>query len=340
MKNMRNKKPDHEDKDVDQDFDISKKKNEKEENKEYDEKKYEEYDEEEYEEYQEYQEYSNLRVTRDLDEKKIDKINQKIDKDRIKIRDSDDRKLADGVFDKKLRETIRNLMRKGILDDILGVISTGKEANIYYGVGINEEEYAIKIYRDTASTFRRIKPYIEGDRRFQKIRNNYQDMVAAWCQKEFKNLSRLYAHEIPAPQPIARIDNLLVMEFIGEDGKEAPLLKDVDPEKIDNPTETYITILRMITKMVLQAKLVHGDLSEYNILFWQQEPYFIDVGQSVLLSHPQASTFLLRDIRNINAFFETLSVEIHDEERIFQALAQKIDSEDLRLDRALLGLHV
>ncbi|MHA1911919.1 MAG: serine protein kinase RIO [Candidatus Kariarchaeaceae archaeon] len=332
---MMKKEQDHEKKDLDQDFEISKeedKKNEKEE--------YPEFNDEEYEEYKEYEEYPNVRYAKEQDEKKIRKINQRVDKDRMKIRDSDDRKLADGVFDKKLRETLRNLMRKGILDDILGVISTGKEANIYYGVGVNEEEYAIKIYRDTASTFRRIKPYIEGDRRFQKIRNNYQEMVAAWCQKEFKNLSRLYANDIRAPQPIARIDNLLVMEFIGEDGREAPLLKDVEPEKIEKPTETYITILRMITKMVLEANLVHGDLSEYNILFWEQQPYFIDVGQSVLLSHPQSSTFLLRDIRNINAFFETLSVEIRNEERIFQALAQKIDSEDLRLDRALLGLHV
>lgn len=303
------------------------------------EEEYDEFDDnEDFEEFE--NEYTMVRQVKAQDEKKIERLNERIDKDRIKIRDSDDRKLSEGVFDKKLLNTIRTLMRKGVLDDILGVISTGKEANIYYGVGIDDEEYAIKIYRDTASTFRRIKPYIEGDRRFQKIRNNYQEIVAAWCQKEFKNLSRLSAHNIRAPQPIARIDNLLVMGFIGGDGKEAPLLKDVEPEKITDPTGTYITILRMITKMVLEAGLVHGDLSEYNILFWEEEPYFIDVGQSVLLSHDQSSTFLLRDIRNINAFFETLSVEVRDEERIFQALAQKIDSEDLRLDKALLGLHV
>jgi RIO kinase 1 len=107
--------------------------------------------------------------------------------------------------------------------------------------------------------------------------------------------------------------NVLVMEFIGKDSVRAPILKDVAPE-ID-PSEVYDKVAEYMRLLYQKAGLVHADLSEYNIMYYDQ-PVLIDMGQSVLLDHPSAEEFLVRDVKNIVRFFGALGVDCSEESLI------------------------
>ncbi|MDD3622219.1 MAG: serine protein kinase RIO, partial [Methanofollis sp.] len=114
---------------------------------------------------------------------------------------------------------------------------------------------------------------------------------------------------VPVPEPYAFDRNILIMEFLGEDEVPAPQIRYVD---LPDPDATYHEIIESITTLYQKARLVHGDLSEFNILWVNDRPYIIDMGQAVIREHPNAGTFLVRDIRNINRFFSSFC-EVEDE---------------------------
>ena len=109
------------------------------------------------------------------------------------------------------------------------------------------------------------------------------------------------------------------MTFIGSKGVSAPHLNEAS--NIDYP-ETYQKILDNLTIMVSKSKLIHGDLSPYNILLFRDEPYFIDVSQTVLFDHPLVSKLLMRDIENLNKFFSSRGFTIVPSKDIFSSLKQ------------------
>jgi len=109
---------------------------------------------------------------------------------------------------------------------------------------------------------------------------------------------------------VDRIGGRGTMEFIGENGVSAPTLKEESPR---NPKTMYKTLLSNIKKLYRRAKLVHGDLSEYNIMNDRGEPVIFDMGQSVLVEHPLARELLLRDLKNLNIYFSKLGVSIKEE---------------------------
>ena len=91
------------------------------------------------------------------------------------------------------------------------------------------------------------------------------------------------------------------MEFLGEDMRPAPRLKEIE---LDNPEKGLKEILKSVKKLYNGEKLVHGDLSEYNIQIWKNRPYLIDFSQSVIKNHPNAQKMLERDVENILNYFE------------------------------------
>jgi RIO kinase 1 len=97
------------------------------------------------------------------------------------------------------------------------------------------------------------------------------------------------------------------MEFIGKDTIPAKRLRDV-PLSVEEYSKHYVEIIKMIRTMFLQAKLVHGDLSEFNLLYWEGKIIMIDVSQTMEDNHPLAIEFLKRDLYNLNLYFISKSV--------------------------------
>lgn len=251
---------------------------------------------------------------------------RKIDQKKQKIKDSDEQKVAESVLDVETRTTLFQLRQKEVIDYLTGVISTGKEANIYHGFAPDGQELAIKVYRTSTHFFKRFQIYIIGDPRFKKIRRDRRAFVHTWAKKEFKNLKRATAANVSVPKPIANLSDVVVMEFIGEESLPYRIMKE---EEIIDPEETYEEVLVNIKRLYNDAKLVHADLSEYNIMY-TPEVYFIDFAQAVLLDHPYAEIFLYRDLENITRYFYTLDVEVIEPDELFEELVGEYPSSNVK----------
>lgn len=243
------------------------------------------------------------------------KVVEKRDKMLVKDRSSE-RAVMEEVFDRSTLMTIYDFLNKGTISEIFGVVKAGKEARIYWGKDSEQRELALKIYLTISAEFKRgMLPYIEGDPRFAHVRRGTRSLVYAWAQKEFKNLQRAYDVGVRVPKPIAVSKNVLIMEFIGEEGVSAPLLKETVPQK---PQEIYRKLLTYVRKLYQEARLVHGDLSEYNVMIWKNEPVLFDVSQAVLLEHPMANMLLKRDLENLYRHFEGLGVPVFSQEEMYR----------------------
>lgn len=237
-----------------------------------------------------------------------------IDKRRIKKEDASKKRAAvDSVFDERTVFQLRKLIISGPLDRIEGIISAGKEANVYLAYDQNGNEVAVKIYKIDRNTSKWMKPYIKGDPRFKKIPKNISKLIFLWASKEFKNLKRAYKAGLNVPKPIHIKNNILIMEYIGSGSTPAPLLKDVkSPEDTEN---LFQDVMAFIKNLYQKAHLVHADLSEFNILYHNHKPIFIDISQAVDVQHAKAEDFLVRDINNIVNYFNKLGIDFKDPEK-------------------------
>jgi len=213
-------------------------------------------------------------------------------------KDSDDRKVMEEVFDQATLLTLRELMSKGELSELNGVVSAGKEARVYYGVAGKEGPRAVKIYMVASADFKKRLVYIAGDRRFGKIPASSTEIIKLWVRKEFKNLQLAHSSGVRVPKPYSFLRNVVVMEYIGEPPAPAPTMAEAEVDLSD-----YKWVFSSISKLYRSAELVHADLSEYNIFKWGDERVVFDMGSAVTNSHPQAANFLRRDIGNMVRFF-------------------------------------
>lgn len=221
---------------------------------------------------------------------------------------SSDRAVMEEVFDKSTLMVIYDFLNRGVIHEVYGVVKAGKESRIYWSKDKEGNELALKIYLTVSSEFRKgILKYIEGDPRFQGVKRDTRSLVYAWAQKEFRNLKQATMAKVRVPEPIAVQKNVLVMEFIGEEGISAPTMKEQQPEK---PQEIYRNLLIHSRRLYRKAELVHGDLSEYNIMIWRRRPVLFDLSQAVPLSHPLANSLMQRDLENLNRYFSGLGVEV------------------------------
>lgn len=241
-------------------------------------------------------------------EKEHERLLSEVDRRKMKrIKDMDEFKVVEGVIDPPTLKSLYKLLNRGTIKSLHGAISTGKEANVYRGVDGNDKSVAVKIYRMSTAETDYMLEYIVGDSRFKKVGRRNRVLIPQWATKEYKNLSRYCEAGVRVPKPIGIERNVLVMEFIGDQDENlpAPLLKN---SEVDDPVGIFDDIIEMVETGYREAKLVHADLSEYNIL-WYGEPVFIDVSQGVLRTHPNAKKYLLRDIQNIINYFAKLGVE-------------------------------
>jgi len=233
----------------------------------------------------------------------------------IRIKDANNLKVSENVFDEVTLLALYKLVHKKWITAIGGSISTGKEANVFLG-DREDQAVAIKIYRIQSANFTTMSSYVTGDRRFSHVKKSKKELIFAWTRKEFSNLARAKEAGLPVPEPLVWDRNILIMSFLGEGECPYPQLRSAE---IDNPAPVYENIMAMIDTLYNKAELVHGDLSEFNILYSDQ-PYLIDMGQSVTRDHPRALQFLMRDIRNMNRFFKKKGCEVKTEYEIFNAV--------------------
>jgi RIO kinase 1 len=241
------------------------------------------------------------------------KLERERDSWKIRRKDSEDRKTYDEVFDKENLMRIYKLFSDGVIDQIDYPISTGKEGNVFRATTSDGTPLALKIYRTSTATFRDMAKYIAGDPRFKGVSHNRRKLILAWSSKEFRNLQRLRDAGVRVPKAVACHKNMIVMEYIGSDSGPAPMMRAV---KLDDPAGVAEIILGHVRTAYQKAELVHGDLSEFNVLMNGDEPVIIDVGQAVLLEHPLSGELLVRDMGNIARFFRKYGVSIDVEHEL------------------------
>lgn len=235
----------------------------------------------------------------------------------------DDRATSEQVMDPRTRLILFKLLNSGFMSRIDGCLSTGKEANVYYAAGKEGEgmEYAVKIFKTSILVFKDRDKYISGEHRYRHgyCRSNPRKMVKMWAEKEMRNLRRVHAAGIPCPNPIIVKSNVLIMEFLGDNGWPAPRLRDVklSTRRMQEMYDQCVT--HMIT-MFRDCKLVHGDLSEYNLLYHNKLLYVIDVSQSMEQDHPHSLDFLRMDCRNVNTFFKRHGVDLIQTHDLFNLI--------------------
>ena len=249
-----------------------------------------------------------------MDEEKISRFVEErcLVKQESRIKDSDQRKTYDEVFDERALKIVYKFMIDGLFETVDFPVSTGKEGNVFRVTTKDGEYLAMKIYRTSTSTFKHILKYIEGDPRFSGFRSNKRRLLAAWSSKEFRNLKRMHVVGVSVPEPIAVKENVIVMEYLGEDGLPYPLLKDVE---LADPQKTFDITVEDIGKMYTEAGLVHGDLSEYNIMY-SDRPHIIDVGQAVLSTMFIADELMKRDRDNLIRYFRKAGVDADPDETL------------------------
>ncbi|KII73709.1 Serine/threonine-protein kinase rio1 [Thelohanellus kitauei] len=264
-----------------------------------------------------------------------------VDRNRVRLTDKSDKQTYDKVINQKVLMILRKLINTGLLSNIDGCVSSGKEANIYHAYMHVGQSAALKIYKTSILDYKNRSRYIEGEfrYRFWNYSRNPRKMVRKWAEKEFRNLSRLSKAGIPCPKPIKLCDNILIMSFLGSDCCPFPKLKDV--VNVDF-SELFKQCVFLMREMFQTCHLVHGDLSEYNILCdvsGGPTLYIIDVSQSVESYSPRALNFLRQDVGNISAFFRKSCRQVPSMRTIFNFITDfTLNNEELKTiwDRILV----
>jgi RIO kinase 1 len=246
-------------------------------------------------------------------------------------KDKADRATSELVLDQRTRMILLQMINRGVVSEIHGAVSTGKEANVYGAVLYPEDggpaiHRAIKVYKTSILVFKDRERYITGEHRFKggAEKGNNRKMVKQWAEKEFRNLRRLHGAGIACPEPVKLKLHVLVMEFLGDKrGWAYPRLRDapIDNEPGDDAEKRwqalYVQLLGVMRRMYQVCRLVHADLSEYNILYHANTLYIIDVSQSVEHDHPRSLEFLRMDIKNVGDFFRRKGVDILADRTVF-----------------------
>ena len=242
-----------------------------------------------------------------------------------KDKDKSDRATVEQCIDRRTSTILAKLRNKEDITKINGCVSAGKEANVYHALGKEGEEYAIKIYKTSILVFKDRERYITGEFRFRHgyCKSNPRKMVEIWAEKEARNLKRIAQSSLKCPTVHILKSNLIIMDFVGEDGDAAPRLKDADHlvDSQEEWIEMYDRIVEMMRILWHECRLVHADFSEYNLLYYKKEIWVIDVAQAVEHDHPYALYFLKRDCGNINLFFKKKGVEVLTDPQLFDIVS-------------------
>jgi RIO kinase 1 len=214
---------------------------------------------------------------------------------------------------------LQPLLDEGLIDSVVRQLRSGKEADVYV-VRSGGETLAAKVYKEAQQrSFRQAVDYTEN----RKVRNSRQaramakgtkfgreQQESAWRSAEVDALYRLAAAGVRVPRPANFHDGVLLMELVADaDGDAAPRLNDL-PFSAADARQHHATLIGEVVRM-LCAGVVHGDLSEFNILLADDGPVIIDLPQAVdAAGNNHAARMLLRDVDNLRCFFGRFAPEL------------------------------
>ncbi|MBR9699393.1 serine protein kinase RIO [Candidatus Woesearchaeota archaeon] len=224
-------------------------------------------------------------------------------------------KVMHNVFDDFTNRTIFRLIGQGHFQGLQSPIFIGKEANIFSAI-TKEGKLIVKIYRLETCDFNRMYDYIKDDPRYINLRGKKRKIIMAWVQREFRNLMKAREAGVRVPKPITFMNNIIVMEFIG-DAQVALQLKDHTPKAKRKFLDDIIDNMRKLHK----AGLVHADLSPFNILNYKDRPVFIDFSQCGPIKASQAEEYLQRDVNNVTNYFKKIGLKV-DPEKILAKISK------------------
>ena len=231
-----------------------------------------------------------------------------------------DRRVFDAVFDRSTLMSLHKLMQSGEIETVDYPIARGKEAHVFHAT-TNQGPAAVKIFHTTNAVFKSLAKYIDGDPRFGGLKRRHRELVKIWVRKEYRNLRRMRKAGIRVPRPRAVLNNVLVMDLIGDESEPSPRLKDIT---IDDPKGVFDDLLEMLAVCWQTCDLAHADFSEYNILWYDGEPWVIDVGQAVVSAHPSSNEFLVRDVTRIVQWINRQAYEVNLADSLLRVLEEPV----------------
>mmetsp|Transcript_23600 Transcript_23600/g.53578 ORF Transcript_23600/g.53578 Transcript_23600/m.53578 type:complete len:740 (+) Transcript_23600:248-2467(+) len=263
-------------------------------------------------------------------------------------------KTRGGGMDGNVRLEIAAAINSGIINHCNGAVKEGKEAVVYHAdagdlnVG-SSHDVAVKVFKRIAE-FKGRGAYVDSDPRYHKQAFKTQDgrhQVVLWAEKEHRNLIRASRAGCRVPQPLHHKENVLFMRFLGDNGWPSPQLREIEIKLGSKKwTVFYCQILVQMRRLYHCARLVHADLSEYNILVCptyqtaKGEPkpisdrtdddealqtVIIDFGQAVEVNHSQADAWLRRDIETIHKFFTKKGIKVFASEEAEEYILEEVN---------------
>ncbi|NOG31600.1 serine protein kinase RIO [Halomonas sp. TBZ9] len=245
----------------------------------------------------------------------------------------------------KTPKRLQPLLDDGLIDEVLTQLMSGKEAQVYV-VRCGEEVRCAKVFKEAKQrSFKQAVQYQEGRKErnsrraramAKKTRYGQKEQEQAWLSAEVDALYRLAAADVRVPKPYGFVDGVLLMEMITEaDGHVAPRLDDVTLTH-EQALAYHAKVIEDVVKM-LCAGLIHGDLSEFNVLVDADGPVIIDLPQAVdAAGNNSAEAMLERDVNNMRAYFGRFAPELLDTHYAKEMWAL-YESGELHPDRQLTG---
>lgn len=219
----------------------------------------------------------------------------------------------------KIPKRIEPLVEEGLVDDVICQLMSGKEALVYV-VRCGQDIRCAKIYKETnIRSFRKSVDYTEGRRDKNSRRTRAMEKGTrygrraqedAWQSVEVDSLCRLAAAGVRVPQPYNFFEGVLLMELVTDaNGNAAPRLNDL-VLTAEQAREYHCILIRQVVRM-LYAGIVHGDLSEYNVLAGSDGLVIIDLPQAIgAAANVNARSMLVRDIENLTGYFSRFAPEL------------------------------
>jgi len=248
----------------------------------------------------------------------------------------------------KIPKGLQPLIDDGIVDAVLGQLKSGKEASVYL-VACGRHVRCAKVYKEAQHRgFRHAAEYREGrksrnsrDQRAQggRSRHGRREQESAWKNAEVDALYRLAGAGVRVPQPHGVYDGVLIMELVADgEGRPAPRLNDVAPTP-EQAREWHAYLIKQVQRMLCLG-MIHGDLSEYNVLLGANGPVIIDLPQAVnAAGNNNAFRMLARDVDNLRAYCGAFAPELLTTEYAHE-LWKLYEAGELHPDTALTGRFV